>query len=461
MRDAARGRSRRETRDPAILAPAGSARRVSARPSVAAILAWLACAGSSACGATGALRAATLGQRSVLRGAIEKRESTGNLSIGEAASLAKAVAERELRTAPPAEAVFRVRDARSCAHELDGALAFRMQTHDEAGAEAALARIEGHGLDLGDARSFVADGDSHWRAVGIRGLVRPEDRPSRLGALLDPDPLVRREAARASRDGADARDLSALAEAARLDPEPIVRTEAVRAIAALPAVPGNTVANLLRDLWTLGDEGLREDIAVAWSSPSVWSAGGRDALRGLVSSEHGPAVIEGAAAVLRHRDADGEVVTQAVSELVRAIAEGARPARLAALAEAPLERPELLRAVKAASEDDDAEVRIAALARLAAARDPGAAPALEALASPGSPVASPARSALASAGDRRVQAWLEQDLASPAPEDRIGAAVALAALGVPARAAPLLADTEAKVRLRAACTIVTAARVVR
>jgi HEAT repeat protein len=407
------------------------------------------------------MRAATLGQRRALSEAIAERETTGNLSTKQAASLAEAVAERELRTAAPAEAILRVREARPCAHELDGILAFRMQTHDAAGAEAALARIDGRGLDLADARAFVADGDSHWRAVGIRGLVRPEDRPSRLRALVDPDPLVRREAARAARDSADLRDLRALAEAARLDPEPIVRTEAVRALAALPPAAGDTVANVLRDLWTVGDEGLREDIALAWSSPSVWSAGGRDALRALVASEQGPAVIEAAAAILRHRDADSEVIEEAVWQFARTIAEGSRPARLAALAEAPLEHPELLRAVKAASEDDDGEVRLAALARLAAARDPSAAPALEVLASPGSPVASPARSALASAGDRRVQAWIEQDLSSPAPEDRLGAAVALAALGVPARAAPLLADTDPHVRLRVACTLVTAARVVR
>ncbi len=107
-----------------------------------------------------------------------------------------------------------------------------------------------------------------------------------------------------------------------------------------------------------------------------------------------------------------------------------------------------------------------ALARLASMpgdrtpREEGASAvlALEGLAQPGSTVAQRARFALANAGDRRVQAWIEGDLNAPAPEDRLGAATALATLGVPARAAPLLADGEAEVRMRRACTIFRAGR---
>jgi hypothetical protein len=57
-----------------------------------------------------------------------------------------------------------------------------------------------------------------------------------------------------------------------------------------------------------------------------------------------------------------------------------------------------------------------------------------------------------------VQSWLEGDLAAAEPEVRLAAASALAALGVAARAAPLLADSDATVRVRSACTIVLAAR---
>jgi len=50
------------------------------------------------------------------------------------------------------------------------------------------------------------------------------------------------------------------------------------------------------------------------------------------------------------------------------------------------------------------------------------------------------------------------DLTAAHPEDRLGAATSLATLGVPARAAPLLADADATVRMRAACTIVMGVR---
>ena len=62
------------------------------------------------------------------------------------------------------------------------------------------------------------------------------------------------------------------------------------------------------------------------------------------------------------------------------------------------------------------------------------------------------------AGELRVQAWIEQDLESPLPLRKSSAASALAALGRPARAAPLLTDPDPSVRTRAACTIVMASR---
>lgn len=427
--------------------------------------------GSMACGPSPAMRAAVEhGDRAALHADLVEREKVGDLRGGDAAALAKVVAERELATALPDDAIERVHDLRSCAPELDGALADRMRIHDVAGAEAALARVESGGLEPRDARAFAADTDPHWRAVGVRGLVRLEDRELRGRALLDASPVVRRQAARAAHDAADPEDLFALAEAARVDPEPIVRTEAVRAIGALPAAAIRSleghhateerfaVADVLRDLWTAGDDGLREDIAVAWSGPALWDEGGRDALRTTVATGHGAPAIEAAAAVLRRRDPDPDMVPLATGQLVSAIRSGARAARLQALAEAPLGHPELIAAVRAAATADDDVVRIAALARLVATDDRNSRVALEALASPGSPVASRARVASALAGDRRVQSWIESDLASDREEDRIAAAVALAALGVAARAAPLLADPISRVRARVSCVILMAAR---
>ncbi|HEY8089529.1 MAG TPA: HEAT repeat domain-containing protein [Polyangiaceae bacterium] len=415
--------------------------------------------GVAACASSPALRAAQHGDRLALQSAVVEREKVGDLSNGEAARLALTVADRELRFASPADAVTRIHDAWPCAHELDDALALRMRTHDAAGAEAALARIDGRGLDLDDARVYLVDPDPRWRSVGARGLVRSEDHGLRQNALLDPDPLVRRQAARAARDATDPNDLDALAEAARVDPEPIVRSEAVRAIAALTPLPNDDAANVLRDLWGKGDDGLREDIALAWSGNAVWGAGGAGALRIVVASDHGPGAVEAAAAVLRHHDAPGEATIAARSQIVRAIEQGARATRLQAIAEAPLDRPEVAAAVAHAAEDDDLVLRVGALARLALEKHGDAVEKLEALAQPGSPLATRARFALASAGDRRVQAWIEQELTSELAFDRMSAATALASLGVASRAAPLLADADPSVRIRVACTILMAARI--
>jgi HEAT repeat protein len=101
---------------------------------------------------------------------------------------------------------------------------------------------------------------------------------------------------------------------------------------------------------------------------------------------------------------------------------------------------------------------VAALGRLVQAGDVARVPALEELARPGGTSAPAARLALAFAGDRRIQAWLEQSLQAPSAFEREQAATGLAALGVPARAAPLLADPDGSVRARAACTLLMAAR---
>ena len=413
---------------------------------------------AAACEKSPAMRAAESGDRVALKSAVDQRERSATLSNEDAASLARTVADRELRSATGTDAVARVHDAWPCAHELDDALEARMKTHDEAGAEAAMARIDGRGLSLDDARAYLVDPDARWRSVGIRGLVRQEDRPARLQALRDADPHVRRAAARAAREAADPNDLDSLAEAARVDPELIVRTESVRAIAALTPLHGDEAANVLRDLWNVGDDGLREDIALAWAGPSIWDAGGAGALRVVVASDHGPGAVEAAAAVLRHKGVEGELAVAALAQLVRSIEQGSRATRLQAIAQSPLDRAEIRSAVEKVADAEDPALRVGALARLAQAKSPGTVEKLEALAQPGSPVATQARFALASVGDRRVQAWIEQELSSEIPFKRLSAATALAELGAPARAAPLLADADPSVRVRAACTLLMAAR---
>jgi hypothetical protein len=428
---------------------------------------------AGACGSSPALRAARAGDFPSLQKDVAAEEKVGQLSNGEAATLASAVAAWEIASGPKDEQLARVREARGCARDLDGALASRMKTRDPAGAEAALARVEAGEMSAGDARDYAQDADDAWRAVGARGLVREDDDAARQKAYVDPAPAVRRAAMHAARIAKDPRDVETLAEAARVDPEPIVRTDAVRALAA---IGGASVVPKLRDLWASADEPLREDIASAWGAAAVWGAGGRDELRVLLAQGRGPGAIEAAGAVLRGANRDGEIDASATALLARVIAKGSRRDRLHAIAVTPRPSGVLLDALHDASKDEEVTIRVAVLARLVesqADRD-ASIKALEAIAAEGgsssdSPrrglhlddrgaAASRAKLALATAGDLRIQAWIEADLSAPEPATRLSAATALSALHRSARAAPLLADADPSVRMRAACTLLAGAR---
>jgi len=416
-----------------------------------------------ACASSGAMRAASHGDFASLKNDVAARERAGTLGNHEAAQIARAVAEWEIANAPKDEQVARVRDVRSCAREVEGALGDRARTHDAAGAESALALVEAGAWSAGSARDSVADKDDAWRAVGARGLVREgDDAVARAHAFVDPGPAVRRAAMHAAAIAKDPHDVDALAEAARLDPEPIVRTDATRALGAIGGAPAFTK---LRDLWTSADDAQREDIASAYAAPATFAAGGRDELRVLLAADHGPAAIEAAGAVLRAPTRDAELDSSATALLARSIAKSSRRDRLHAITVAPFTSTgPIIDALRAAAVDGDLTVRIAVLGRLAGhtADHDASVAALEALAAPASKsnavLASRARLALAAAGDLRIQAWLESDLASPDSTSRLSAATALSTLGRAARAAPLLADPDAGVRTRAACTILVGAR---
>ncbi len=429
------------------------------------------------CASTGAMHAASRGDFASLKTQVAARERAGTLGNHEAAQLARAVAAWEIANAPKDEQAARVKDVRSCAREVASALDDRAGTHDAAGAEAALALVEAGTWSAGSARDFLSDKDDAWRAVGARGLIRQDDdAAARAHAFVDPAPAVRRAAMHAAVVARDPRDVDVLAEAARLDPETIVRTDATR---ALGAIGGAAAFSKLRDLWTSADDPQREDIASAYADPATFLAGGRDELRVLLASGHGPAAIEAAGAVLRattHDDGtlaasprrgphQSELDSSAAALLARSIAKASQRDRLHAIAVTPFTTSgPILDALHAASTESDLTIRIAVLARLAAhsVDHDASVAALEALAAPtttsNAVLASRARLALAAAGDLRIQAWLEADLAAPDSTQRLSAATALSTLGRVARAAPLLADADASVRTRAACTILLGAR---
>jgi len=403
------------------------------------------------------MSAAERGDFPELKSELAPRYDSGKLTNDDAAKIARAVASHEIATAKGDDGRARVRALAACAHELDDALSDRMKTRDAIGAEAALARLDSGALSESDARDSFGDKDDAWRAIGARGLVEEDDAAAREKAFVDPSPLVRRAAFRASAEAADARDVGALADAARLDPDGLARTYAVH---ALGRIGGKTVVNLLRDVWTHADEPLHDDIALAWSAPASYDAGGREALRILIAQERGAGVLAAAGSVAREHAADSEMRASSLALLGRGIDHGTERERLEAIAISPL-APELMDAIqRAAADTGDSAVRVSALGRLLE-NDHTRAQALtslEAFAGQHDENASRARLILAEAGDVRIQAWIESDLRAPASRNRIDAAMALAALGRSARGAMLLGDADPEVRTRVSCTLLAAAR---
>jgi hypothetical protein len=419
-----------------------------------------------ACGSPPTMAAARRGDLSALKSAIAERHREGHIDDDEAADLARLVAARAIADAKGDDAVERVRDVRACARELGDVLEDRAETHDAAGAEAALALIDANLLSKGAARAWAADASDPWRAVGARGLVRAEDRQARLRALVDGSPAVRRAALAAVSDARDPRDLDALFEVARLDPDPLARGAALRAAAHVATeAEAPLVVTRLRDAWTAGDDALRQDVAIAWATPVLARAGGAEALRVVVASEHGPPSVAAAAAVLRGGDTfDAETRASAVALLVRTLDLGSRRDASYAAAVAPLSEATVVEALRRRTRaGEDPELRVAALGRLLSSPS-DAASALRDLESfagaegvePG--LARRARLELASAGHVRIQAWVEKDLEAEEPWVRLMAARALASMGRAARGAPLLADPDPRVRIRAACTVLVAVR---
>lgn len=426
-----------------------------------------------------ALRAAERGDSARLRAEIADKHGRGKLSNGEAADLAKAVAEREIATAKDERvALARIQETRGCAAELDSAFEDRMKKRDGAGAEAALTLLEAGKLGEGTARDWLDDADDRWRAVGTRTLHRDDDRRRRHAAILDPSPRVRRGAIRASAEAKDAADLDLLFETARVDPDLLLRNEALRAMSAVVRGQGDKAQKLqgaelavrLRDLWTAGDDALKEDVAVAWALAPVFENGGREALRVAIAGGKGPGAIAAAGVVGRTHEKDAELMGSATGLLARTLADGSSRDRLHALAVSRREGA-VLDAIRKAAKEDDRDVKVPALAALLDVKADRDAARKELLALAGYGVrggrtddpaaleqAVRARHVLAQSGELRVQAWIEEDLASPDPRRRTAAASALAALGRPARAAPLLADADASVRTRVACTMLVASR---
>lgn len=384
----------------------------------------------------------------------------GDASDERARELAREVLLRDVRGAKGAAGVATLRAVARCARHVGDALADKASGGDETAGEAALLRLEA-GADASERATYAARrGEPAFRVAGTRALVlHGPEGVARRAAFQDPDPAVRRAALAAAAEAAEPADVEALLEVARVDPEPLAQSLALR---ALGRIGGDRVSLALADRYVTADETLRQGIVAAWSSPACFDAGGRTELLRVADGEGAPA-IAAAHALVSH---GGAGAADATARLARAIDEGLSRDRLYALAVAPLRDAGVAKAVRAAAEDADEPVRIAALSRLyeASAAEGGANAAerksaeveLLRVGEADTASARTARRALALAHHPRLLPWLTRDAASRDASKRAEAGELFVELGDLAQAAALTLDGELLVRARVACAVLSA-----
>lgn len=366
--------------------------------------------------------------------------------------VAQVVASRELVTARAAVAEASVVEVATCASPLEGALSRLSERRDPVGALATQVLIDAGHFD-GDLDELVELYASHvqddWRAVGLRAAVARVEDARRIKGFLDPDLRVRRAALRASKDARSPGDLPHLFEAARLDPDRVSRRFALEAIGEFGS--GADVSRL-RELWTAGDEAERLVLVDVWVRNRAVEA--ERQLTWVLSSQTGLPRLSAAAALLRRQAV--EVRQWAEEVLTSAVESGPVEESRHALEVAP-RTPKIEAAIRAAAKDKDEGRAIGAAIALSQSKV-DAAVAVKRLkelrASPNGEVANAATFALAVAGEPDANKWVDDQLTAKDPERRLAAGfvkLAKGGDGQVSKAATLLADPDALVRLRFAC----------
>jgi hypothetical protein len=444
---------------------------------------------ASGCGSP-AVRYAERGDIVALRAEIAKEHAKGSLSNGEARDIAKALVDRDVAAlaGDADKAKSAIPELRACAKDVASALESRVDKHDAMAAAIAKLLVEEGIFSPGDTKRFRDDPDPAFRSLSARRLTSSSDEEARKEALLSREVTTRQMAALASGDGAVLGELDALFEVARLDPNAEVRHLALRA--AVDAVARNrgdvldgltsspnederravsaakVALDRLRDAWTTGTKGLRDDIASGFATSPFYELGGREALRARLG-EGGPDRLVLVSAILRMGSSRAEAEDTFLREnaarvAVSALREGSTLERSFAVI---LVRPEGegLEALQKASRDADQDVVLSAMGKLLNVPSEANRARVELVRFAGRKddlVHAPrARGILAGARYMPVQVWLEEQAAQKAAVGlRLRAVAGLAALGRVARAAPLLADEDPHVRARAACLVLAATR---
>lgn len=405
------------------------------------------------CGTASVVQTALHGDLASLKREIRQDQQQGKLDKGRVEDLAHAVAGRELRSATGPAALHRVQQLRACSGSLTAVLEDRASRPDDVGGAAALILLEQHHLDGGAALARYAESSSGaWRAVAARAATGAKDGELRRRFMADPDERVRRAALSAALDARDPFDLDTLLESARLDPDSLARSTATRAIGA---IGGEHAVLALEDHWDRADDPTRMAIVDAWAMPASAKSGGTRELLALVERESSLPALAAADALIR---LGAEGAAQGRAALARAITDGTQAEQSTAMQTAPIDDPDVRKALDKTMASPDPAVREMAAARLlqvAEARNKARRVLVE-LAKGKDSTALEARAALATAGEGQVRPALVGQLASHKPEERRQAALGLIQLGDWSHAATALADDDPSVRTATACSILSA-----
>jgi hypothetical protein len=408
---------------------------------------------SSGCAAPLSRKSAQNGDLPGLRAAIAGERNRGELDEARVRQIAQAVAEREIRGATASSAHARIDESRPCAGVLADSLEQRARGPGDDAAEASLVLLDAHTPGRANGEHLWAqhanDPNPLWRAVAARAQVGVPRGTMRRRSYVDADERVRLAALRAALEASDPADASPLLETARLDPNRLAQSLAARAAGGIGS---SQVVIGLRDLYATADEGLRQSIVDGWSRPAAAAAGGVRELEQTASNERGSPAIEAAAKLVA---LGGEGAALGTAVLVRAMNTGLARDRVLAINAAPLNDARVVSELESIEHGSDPTLRAAALARLA--EIPGArARVLAELRTMAEHGATPALFALVRARDRAAALMLTARLASPKPDERLAAGRALTDLGESTRAADLLADPDARVRMTLSCAILSA-----
>ncbi len=371
--------------------------------------------------------------------------------------VAKVVASRELVTSPLRDAERRVVEVADCASQLQAPLEVLAERGGAPGAIAVQVLIDADAWD-GDLNDLVgrysSDKRDEWRAVGLRSANQPGHAALRARGFLDADLRVRRAALRASRDAHEKADLSELLEVARLDPD---RTSRRLALEAIGATADAEAVRRLRELWPQRDEEERLEITRVWSQEAVYAVGGEEQLAWAVSTQAGLPQLKAAVVLLGNGSA--AMSTWAEGVLVEALESGTTEETRYAAEYAPRTKRVNTALSKLAASGDETRALWGAIALVRAGNENGVTRLRRHVDSTIPEVSDAAGYTLGRHGDAKTVEWLDAQIANPKAERRFTAAVVRFGDGATQagldRSALMLADTDASVRTRFACWLLS------